>query len=833
MTENEGKTLTESFCANVQSPERMVRQRAIKDFLEFVHRTVTEKDAPAVFDATYLHILRCYADRFEIIRNLAITLIGELLEKLPANGFYLGYIVPVIARRIGQAETVEESEEIRLQLLEQLEAIIRKYADPDGSKGDPLLKSYDNLIDIMVKTLKDPYPAAQKQSCELVKLLAESTPSMHYRAEALVTPATGVLKHRHSANRIAAVEALGVLALNIHSNSEKVVQIIVDLSPLLMDGVPFVRRACGRVGCLMLLKLRDRYSFFYRILPLVLNCLTDDTADVRDDILIRWKEAGELYYKENETELSKTKLIDHTPANYPTEYERPTLPCRAIVQRSMRIVNLVLHEIEEWKEDIRLHATKLLKLVVLHAEKAFSTLFLEVNPVLCKTCMDSDKDIAAEALKVAQLCGILLEYDTWSKHALTEFSKFHTLGHVKCLHAIYQSSGVDRLKDLTKIATILTDTEVCHVLKENYQLELLGFLETLVTDFHRVFTANEIEGLANESDRVSTEKMLYTVILKSAAFAYEDSQIIRDRALQVLAKLNPSTEQLHEHHLADVINSLENLESSNSDAAESILLLAGIVFVCGFRQPYYDALRQALKTALQHAIPQGKIKLFSSISIAMLRWNETMCGAGEEQSTLLQHFMTDLISPYLVWAAGRSAESVRSMATACLCSMSQGAENGIFITLLSMELKTLASLIEDNSIATRAYALRTLLAMGALDFENLKLIAYAVVSRLDDPSSEVREMAARCLGRLQHSASADCSSDDESSARVRWEDTLKPIISTMFLHLENPELKLRATILESLGRLVVHHRSLIKGLANEVAEGCPYKKDLDNILAHQ
>lgn len=25
---------------------------------------------------------------------------------------------------------------------------------------------------------------------------------------------------------------------------------------------------------------------------------------------------------------------------------------------------------------------------------------------------------------------------------------------------------------------------------------------------------------------------------------------------------------------------------------------------------------------------------------AMLRWNETMCGAGEKQSTLLQHFMT-------------------------------------------------------------------------------------------------------------------------------------------------------------------------------------------------
>lgn len=115
-----------------------------------------------------------------------------------------------------------------------------------------------------------------------------------------------------------------------------------------------------------------------------------------------------------------------------------------------------------------------------------------------------------------------------------------------------------------------------------------------------------------------------------------------------------------------------------------------------------------------------------------------------------------------------------------------------FNKLFSKQLKTIAGLIEDNSIATRAYALRSLLAVGAVDFENLKLIAFATVARLDDPSSEVREMAARCLGRLQLQTSGN---DDELSTWADWEATLKPIISTMFLHLENPELKLRAAIL--------------------------------------
>ncbi|XP_058839231.1 dynein axonemal assembly factor 5-like [Topomyia yanbarensis] len=826
MDENEHKNLVDSFCSNVQSPERMVRQRALKEFLDFARQKLTAAQAPEIFDSTYLHILRCYADRFEMIRNLAITLIGQLLDKLPANDFYLGYIVPVITRRIGQSEINEESEEIRLQLVEQLNSIVRKYADPKGSRGDPLLKSYDNIIDILVKTLKDPYPAVQKQSCELVKLLAESTPSMHYRAEALVSPATSILKHRHSANRIAAIEALGMLSLHISSNSDCVMKIIVDISPLLMDSVPFVRMTCGRVGCMMLLKLRDRYSLFPRILPLVLNCLTDETPVVNEDILPRWKEAGELYYTENETELSKLKLIDKTPANYPEEYERPTLPCRAIVQRSLRIVNLILHEMEEWTEGIRLHSTKLLKLVILHSEKAFSTHFLEVNPVLCKTCMDADMQVVNEALKAARLCGILLEYNTWSKHALVEFKKFPTLGHLRCLKTMYQSAGLDKFKDLVKIASLLTDTEVCHNLKQNYQLELLEFCNVLVTDYHRVFSANEIDGLGNETDKLKVEKMLYTIVLKVAAFCYEDVGPVRDRALEVLFKLDSEIAHIHERHLADVCGSLENLESSNSDSADSIVLLAGLVFMCGFRKSYHEILKTVLETALKHAIPQGKIKLFSSISIALLQWRETMLIPAAEQIMLLRDFIEDIIAPNMVWAAGRSAESVRSMATACFCSMSQGVENAVFITLLPERLKLLVGLIEDNSIATRAYALRTLLAMGPLDFESLKLIAFPIVTRLDDPSMEVREVAARCLGCLQ--LEADGTSETE---HTHWEETLKPILTIMFLHLENPELKLRKVIIDSIARLVVHHRALIKGLVNEVAPGCPYKMDLDEILA--
>uniref|UniRef100_A0A182K4B5 TOG domain-containing protein n=1 Tax=Anopheles christyi TaxID=43041 RepID=A0A182K4B5_9DIPT len=731
-SEDCAKTCLELFCSAVQHPERTERQRALKSFEQnFIRSGITVEECSRIFDETYLHLLRCYGDRFESVRTLAVSAMDTLLGKLPPNDYYLGCIVPVLAKRIGQAETIEDSEELRLKLLDQLETLVAKYSDPDAARlGDPLLKVLDSVVDILIKTLRDPFPAAQKKSCEIVIALAEATPTLHYRAEALVLPAKSILTHRHSANRIAAVEALGVLSLHILSNGDCVSDIIMAVSPLLMDDVPFVRRACGRVGCLMLQKLRDRYSFFHRILPLVLNCLSDETVEVREDINSGWKEAGELYYRENETELSKIALIETVPIGYPVErYRRPTLACRAIVQRSLRVVNLVLHEMEEWKDNIRLHATKLLKQIVLHAERTFSTLFLEVNPVLAKACMDAEKSIVSE-------------------HMLSMFQKYPTIGQLRCMRTLFESCVQDEAKcrDVRKFAVLLLDPEVCHNHRDAvYQRELLEFCSTLalVGQKDEALTARLEEIAVGELDDVASEhqtleRTLYTVALKVVAFCYgmEDRASVRDIGMTLLGKLDSNVERLHQHHLASVLCSIGHLESENVDASTSIILLCGIVAVCGLQ----------------------------------------------------------------------------------------------YMSILPIYLNVLSGLIEDNCIATRAYSLKAFVQLGALNFESLKLVAFPIMSRLDDPSGEVRELAAVCLGRLKLNV---VSSEDVSSEcnNERWQEILQQILSVMFLHLEHPETKLRCAIFDSLKRLHADNRELIERLANNVPSGCSYKKELEAITS--
>lgn len=278
MTDN--KALLDGWIVKIQNQDRMLRQRALKELLEFcgAEANLTSENAMEIFDSTYLCLIKCYSDKFEMCRSLSCSIVSELLKFLEQNDYYLSLLVPVIAKRLAVQDVVEESEEMRLQLLKQLNFIITKYQDlnttgtvrekADGE--DRLLKPYNDIVDILKASLTDAYPAVLKVACEVINVTAIASPSFHYRAETLADPLMRLLKHRQSPIRIAAVEALGVVALNIHSNSDLLKHIFKELSPAVMDSTPFVRREVGRTGCLFLMKLRDRYSFFERILPLVL-----------------------------------------------------------------------------------------------------------------------------------------------------------------------------------------------------------------------------------------------------------------------------------------------------------------------------------------------------------------------------------------------------------------------------------------------------------------------------------------------------------------------------------------------------------------------------------
>lgn len=205
--ENERSLELEMLCKNIQSGEKSKRQTALKELLQIVSQQMNDVDLKKILDQTYLHLVKCYTDQFESTRSLAILIVNELLNRFHGrNEFFLDYIVPTIRRRIGLPEMVEESEEVQLQLLEQVGHIVDKFQSKDD---DFLIRVYNDIMDILIRNLSNQYANAHRQCCQVIQLLANATQSFYMRAENLVDPLIALLCHRQSASRTTAVETLG------------------------------------------------------------------------------------------------------------------------------------------------------------------------------------------------------------------------------------------------------------------------------------------------------------------------------------------------------------------------------------------------------------------------------------------------------------------------------------------------------------------------------------------------------------------------------------------------------------------------------------------------
>lgn len=205
--ESDRKFDIEFLCKNIQSNERSIRQAALQELLQIVSNQGNNHDLKSLIDQIYLHLIKCYADRFESIRDLAISVVNQFLsESHERNEFFVEYIIPTIRRRIGLPELIESSEELQLRLLEQLEEIIEKFQSKDE---DLLMRAYNDIIDIVVRNLINKYANAHRQCCKVIRVLTTATRSFYMRAESLVDPLIDLLSHRQSATRTAAVETLG------------------------------------------------------------------------------------------------------------------------------------------------------------------------------------------------------------------------------------------------------------------------------------------------------------------------------------------------------------------------------------------------------------------------------------------------------------------------------------------------------------------------------------------------------------------------------------------------------------------------------------------------
>ncbi|KAL5275685.1 HEATR2 family protein [Megaselia abdita] len=712
------------ICEKLQSEERYDVRNALSKLMDFLKERPPQEKVKEVYENIYLYLLKCYGNRFENIRENAVLVVTEFFDLLPRNDFYLESVISTLASRIGKKEIIESSEEMRLLLVQQLHGLIQKFKMEENSELDLLSSSVPEITAILLKTLTDPYPAVSKEVCFCIVSFSQGTKGIYQVANKFPPPLFKLIHHKHSHNRVAATKALGQVAMFILSNNHDcLLRIFHEMSPLLMDSMPLVRLECGLVGCKMLLNHRDRYSYFERMIPLVLCCLKDDSPEIPKTIEKLWKECGQLYFEENEAELSKTEIADFVPKNYPPNVIRPTLGCRAIVQRCLRIIPLIMRESSDWKDNVRLHSLKLFYQFVLHAEKSLTAKFFEFLPDLAKSCSDDEKEIREEAVKVCNLLGHLLTFEDWIEHGIDALEKNCKLGYIICFHEMYKTAKTEatQYNHALEVSKIISQDDFCHKTNTKIQNVLLNLASNTLNKSNSI--EEKFQSLSLDSSNISFNIYKATIKVMSLSFDYED-RALQNQGNEILEclKNEKTIPQLHSEYLGPILmDLLPLLETPGLDmGTEPILLLNGFIRICNFQENYLRALTKCIKKVWEFSSSDAKVKIFTSIASAMMNWDKTM---GVGQNSKLEKFLNKCVSNHLVWKAGSSAESTRTLAVTTLCAVVQGAQS-VSREILPKFANYFPSLIEENCIATRLYSLKCFVNFGPVDMELLKPIAY-------------------------------------------------------------------------------------------------------------
>lgn len=197
----------EPYITSLQSESKMTRKQALMSINEEIFENAANQDCDltVVFPEIYAYILKSFSDPAEACRETAALIISNFIERLPLNDYYLTYILPVIVRRIGCPEIVDDSEEIRLLLIELVHKILDKY------KVTHLLSPFINdLTSILTKTVTDPYPKVKLEACEcIIKVTKMLQRDFHFQSESYVKPILSNFAHQHSRVRVAAIKAIG------------------------------------------------------------------------------------------------------------------------------------------------------------------------------------------------------------------------------------------------------------------------------------------------------------------------------------------------------------------------------------------------------------------------------------------------------------------------------------------------------------------------------------------------------------------------------------------------------------------------------------------------
>ncbi|KAM6250004.1 dynein axonemal assembly factor 5 [Porphyrio hochstetteri] len=773
-------------CLREPDSGRAARLRALEAIrAEVQERPLSGAEVQEVFGAHLVRPLaRCLVgDAAERCRELALQLLCHGLTRGDRPGEALPVLLPALAQRLCPPQGCEPSEELRLGLVQLLGLLLQRC-------GASMVPYLDDVIRILQVTLLDHYAEVRRESCRCAVACSQAMPEhFHMQSESLIKPLMQTISHQHYRVRVDVIQATG--AVIQYGNGKSVDDVLSHLAQRLFDEIPKVRHAVTTVVGEWLLHLRDRYSYFHKLIPLLLGSFSDEIPENMNLAWTYWEKVGLQWEKENEEDLKDKMDFSVSPSHYPKGVTRPGLGCRELVSRNLsKILPGLCHDITDWVESTRIKASQLLYTLLLHAEDHITQHMELLLRTLYQACLDEESEVVKNCVKAAELIGTFVSPKVSLRLIMSALEKTSKPSCVMVLTAAIRGSPKEILQPhLADLGNTLSQAGVCQRSEEVFYMEqLLSCVQAL------------IEVCQEDCKEISFQlmKVLVTVM------AVPSSQQLKEKVEETMSSLAEVQQldgflYLYKQHMTQLMEWVSVSCDCWTCYSPEILQLDVIATHSG--PVIGEALSNfilILKTCLQpNKDPQMRLKLFTVLSQLLQKASETVNSQGLFPS-YLETVIKDILAPNLQWHAGRTAAAIRTTAVSCLwalihCEMLSPKE----ILKVKDELMSqiVAALDEDSKI-TRLMACRIvgvfLKVCGRQFGEGNFTNTYTeVLKRLDDASCDVRLAAAHTLTHW-----FKCLKD--SDVKPTMESHVEFLYQELLVHLDDPDENTRTAVLEVL-----------------------------------
>jgi len=826
------KRLSETL-EGLKNTNKTARKRSIEKLhvkAVKIEHSLTPEDLSVAFSVIQKPLVQCLLDSSERCREVCADVITGWLEDLADSDFLicLPALVPTVRQVLVNGD--EPSEEVRLALVCLATKLCNKM------KSD-LIPYSDDLSSILQKTLVDPNPEIKVVSCECVSSFSCSMPvQFRMQADSLVTPLLSTLVHNYYKVRAACVRAIGDTVLQ--GGGGVLEKVAAHLTQRLFDQNPKVRKELCLVAEKLLIQFEDRYSYFYKILPLLLPSLEDQVPEIQTLARAGWEKAGRLWLEENKSKDKKLKdeldFSDFSPAHYPDNVVRPSLGCRTLVSRNQHLLLPgIYNDLNDWVAETRVKAAEMLYVMMIHVENDVILHMEKVLECLTVASKDDEPSVVELSRKTCWVVGHMVDPRLWAPAILRRLHETPSITDLILLGSLVSGSSRDSVQNhLEDIASVLSEPDVCQNLNDSYQEELIGCIRSVV--------------VVSMEDCQSVTCQLFTAILTTIGLA--KNQVMREKAKDVMVSLEQSTgvaskDEFYKLQMGSMLKEFKSSSLLWSMDSSDVLVFEALLCESGASVGFFtDQIILIFKNVLaEDRDAKMRLKFYIILSKMLLNLQQSLDSQGQFEQHITS-ILSDLLYPALSWHAGQTASAIRTAASSSLYSLFQALSQTPASSLASARMSPASSLasarmvvgrvtalLEDESDKTRIFMIKTLSVIFAtcktqLGWEHTERIYPILVKRLDDRCGQVRVETVRSTENLFLTI--------PSPPNQTHLTLIKTVCKALLLQMDDPEEGFRTEVLECLKKIGSRYPDCLEKITYEAKNRHQHPEPCQILIDH-